>query len=71
MNYDFKVTIERVLNNAPHGFQMVFKGTEDLEEVFTPKIVSMLLKSWASHLEENQAIIPCPLEKYRSGNRRV
>jgi len=69
MNYDFEVTIKRIVNKTPHGIKLVFDGSEDLEEIFTPKIVSMLLKSWATMLEEKQGIIVCPLEQYRRKTR--
>ncbi len=63
-NYDFEVTIKRMLDKTSVGTRMVFNGTEDLDEIFTPKIVSMILKDWAKSLEERQAIIPCGHEEY-------
>ena len=68
MNYDFEVTITRILDKTPHGTKLILDETVDLEEIFQPKIVSMLLKSWAKSLEERQAIIQCPLEKARIAN---
>ena len=66
MNYDFEVIIKRRINKTPHGAKFVFDGTEDLEEIFTPKIVSLILKNWAQTLEERNSIIPCSKAKYRS-----
>ena len=66
MNYDFEVTIKRMINKTPHGTKFVFDGKEDLEEIFTPKIVALILKNWSKTLEERHSIIPCTKEKYRS-----
>ena len=66
MNYDFKVTISRIINKDRIGSVLVFDGTQDLDEIFTPKITAMILKNWAKTLEERQSVIPCPKEIFRN-----
>ena len=36
------------------GTKLVFNGTDDLEEIFTPKVTAMLLKEYARTLEEKK-----------------
>nr|NIO44054.1 hypothetical protein [Candidatus Aenigmarchaeota archaeon] len=67
-NYDFEITIKRMLGKSALGTRLVFNGTQDLEEIFTPKVTAMILKEWARKLEERQTIIQCPYEKARANN---
>lgn len=67
-SYDFEVTIKRIINKTPMGTKLVFNKKDDLETIFQPNIVAMILKEWARTLEEKQAIIPCPQEEYRRKN---
>ena len=69
MKYDFKITIQRIIGKTMHGTSMVFDADADLDEIFQPKVVSMILKDWAKHLEETQAIIPCAFEEARARDK--
>ena len=53
MNFVFQVTIKRVTNDERLGMRLLLDGSEDLEDVFQPKMVSRILKEYAKSLEIN------------------
>lgn len=56
MNFEFEVTVKRKLHNDPLGLgtRFVMNDKGDLDEFFTPKVVKMILESYAKELENEK-----------------